>query len=203
MVVAVGASATQAAVAAAGRGRKMSLPSDLQQQQQQKLLQQVQQDQQQQRQRHHDQQQQLAQQPQHYRPAAAAARELAADLRAQHAVAGAGGALRVPAMPAISSPSLAAPALAPSSPSAAAGHFEHEIPFQELQLGKLLGSGSFGDVFVDPPPPFPRTPSPAPLPCASDPSQLRHRAAAGTAACGAAAAWRSRCSRSALHQIRN
>jgi hypothetical protein len=36
--------------------------------------------------------------------------------------------------------------LPPSSPSSAAGHFEHEIPFQELQLGKLLGSGSFGDV---------------------------------------------------------
>ncbi len=60
----------------------------------------------------------------------------------------------MPAMPAISSPTLVAPVLAPSSPSAAAGHFEHEIPFQELQLGKLLGSGSFGDVSVDPPPSY-------------------------------------------------
>ena len=129
----------------------MSLPSDLHQQNQ-KILQQVQLDQQQQRQRHQDQQQQLVQQQ--HRPAAAAARELAADLRAQHVVPGAGGmaggALRVPAMPpamlALSSP----PLVAPPSPSAAAGHFEHEIPFQELQLGKLLGSGSFGDVFVAP-----------------------------------------------------
>jgi hypothetical protein len=129
----------------------MSLPSDLHLQNQ-KLLQQAQLDQQQQRQRHQDQQQQLVQQQ--HRPAAAAARELAADLRAQHVVPGAGGmaggALRVPAMPpamlALSSP----PLVAPPSPSAAAGHFEHEIPFQELQLGKLLGSGSFGDVFVAP-----------------------------------------------------
>ena len=129
----------------------MSLPSDLHLQNQ-KLLQQAQLDQQQQRQRHQDQQQQLVQQQ--HRPAAAAARELAADLRAQHVVPGAGGmaggALRVPAMPpamlALSSP----PLVAPPSPSAAAGHFEHEIPFQELQLGKLLGSGSFGDVYVAP-----------------------------------------------------
>ena len=129
----------------------MSLPSDLHLQNQ-KLLQQAQLDQQQQRQRHQDQQQQLVQQQ--HRPAAAAARELAADLRAQHVVPGAGGmaggALRVPAMPpamlGLSSP----PLVAPPSPSAAAGHFEHEIPFQELQLGKLLGSGSFGDVFVAP-----------------------------------------------------
>ena len=127
------------------------MPSDLHLQNQ-KLLQQAQLDQQQQRQRHQDQQQQLVQQQ--HRPAAAAARELAADLRAQHVVPGAGGmaggALRVPAMPpamlALSSP----PLVAPPSPSAAAGHFEHEIPFQELQLGKLLGSGSFGDVFVAP-----------------------------------------------------
>lgn len=132
----------------------MSLPSELHQQNQ-KILQQVQLDQQQQRQRHQDQQQQMVQQQQQqHRPAAAAARELAADLRAQHVAPGAGGmvggALRVPAMPpamlALSSPTLAAP----PSPSAAAGHFEHEIPFQELQLGKLLGSGSFGDVYVAP-----------------------------------------------------
>ena len=55
----------------------------------------------------------------------------------------------MPNLPAIlSSPPLVVPAQGPSSPTAAAGHFEHEIPFQDLQLGKLLGSGSFGDVCV-------------------------------------------------------
>jgi hypothetical protein len=57
----------------------------------------------------------------------------------------------VPNVPAIlSPPPLVVPAQGPSSPTAAAGHFEHEIPFQELQLGKLLGSGSFGDVCAIP-----------------------------------------------------
>ncbi len=161
---------SQAAVAAGSRARKISLPSELPQQlvsqppqplppktphdqlQQQKIMQQVQQEQQLQRQRHHEQQLLLLQ-PQQHRPAAAAARELAADLRAQHVAPGAGAgaaaAFRVPIVPAATPPvAVAVPAQAPSSPSAAAGHFEHEIPFQDLQLGKLLGSGSFGDVCV-------------------------------------------------------
>jgi hypothetical protein len=121
----------------------------LDQLQQQKVVQQVQQEQQQ-RQRLHDQQ--LLLQPQLHRPAAAAARELAADLRAQHVVPGVGAAaaaFRVPVIPAVAPPApFAVPVQAPSSPPAASGAFEHEIPFQDLQLGKLLGSGSFGDVYV-------------------------------------------------------
>jgi hypothetical protein len=148
-------------------------------------LQQIQQEQQLQRQRHQDQQQQLLHQLQ--RPAAAAARELAADLRAQHvAVGGAagaivGGALRTPVIPAMSHPPpFAAPLPAPSSPSSAsAGQFENEIPFHELQLGKLLGSGSFGDVCVSPR-----------AVVLMDASQRFSTPAAGTALCGVAAASR-------------